>query len=221
MKKLFSFFIAIILAYGLNSCNLNNSEGPNELGGSTNIPLAQVGNTFSLSAKVAGQQVDLNDTMEITKNEGGLQTIKVKATVPDDPKLQQYASYLPAFVFDSPGHINTEFKIKMTSEGIQDFFNKDQKAHTLVKYDCKVGDKYQLTKSNGVTITRTVTAKSDKDDFPYAFWNIKTVTVEQDSRIPGVKKIVYRANHKFGLVWVSFEMEDGTSNSSYIFTTNY
>ncbi len=217
MKKLFLFFIAISLAYGLNSCNTTNNEGPNELGGSTDITIAQVGYHFALSPRIDGVPIDLKDTLEVIKNEGGIQIIKVKATVPNDPKLQQLAGYLPASVFDEQGNINTEFKMKMTSEGIQDFFNKDQKAHTLVKYDCKVGDKYQITKSNGATITRTVVAKSDEDDFDYGFYKIKTITVEQDSRIPGVRKIVYRANHKFGIVWVSFEMEDGTSNSSYIF----
>lgn len=217
MKKIYFLCLLMSVTLGLSSCNLTDSEGPNELGGSTDIPIAQVGYNFALSTKIDGVHIDLMDTLEVIKNEGGLQIIKVKATIPDDPKLQQFASYLPAFVFDEPGHINTEFKIKMTSEGIQDFFNKDQKAHTLVKYDCKVGDKYQITKSNGATITRTVVAKSDEDDFDYGFYKIKTITVEQDSRIPGVRKIVYRANHKFGIVWVSFEMEDGTSNSSYIF----
>lgn len=216
MKKIFFLVCSLALTFGLNSCNLTDSEGPNELGGSTDIPIAQVGYNFALSTKIGGEYCDLKDTITVVKNEGGVQIISVKATVPDDPTFKQYASYLPSFVFDEPGHINTEFKIKMTSEGIQDFFNKDQKAHTIVKYDCKVGDKYQITKSNGVTITRTVVAKSDKDDFPYGFMNIKTITVEQDSRIPGIKKIVFRANHKFGLVWVSFEMEDGTTNSSYI-----
>ncbi len=221
MNKVFLFFMSISLSLVLYSCNLVDNEGPNELGGNTDIPIAQVGNTFWVSTNFNGTSYDLKDTIEISKNDAGVTTIHVKATIPDDPKLKQYASYLPAFVFDENGNIDTEFKMKMTSEGIQDYFNKDQKPHTMVKYDCKVGDKYQLTKSNGKTITRTVIAKSDEDDFDYAFFKIKTTTIEQDSRIPGVKKIIYKTNHKFGLVWVSFEMEDGTSNSSYVFTSNY
>ncbi|MEI7828498.1 MAG: hypothetical protein WCI31_01945 [Prolixibacteraceae bacterium] len=40
---------------------------------------------------------------------------------------------------------------------------------------------------------------------------IKTMTVEQDSRIPGVNKIVYITNHKYALVAVVIYMNDGTS----------
>jgi len=154
MNKFFLFFMSISLSLVLYSCNLIDNEGPNELGGNTDIPIAQVGNTFWVSTKINGTSYDLKDTIEITKNDAGVAIIHVKATIPDDPKLKQYASYLPAFVFDENGNIDTEFKMKMTSEGIQDYFNKDQKPHTMVKYDCKVGDKYQLTKSNGKTITR-------------------------------------------------------------------
>jgi hypothetical protein len=41
--------------------------------------------------------------------------------------------------------------------------------------------------------------------------SIKTVDVEQSSNIPGVKKITYFTNHKFGMVAVRVTMEDGTT----------
>jgi hypothetical protein len=66
-----------------------------------------------------------------------------------------------------------------------------------------------------------VTAVSSTDDY---FWNwmyIKTVTVEQDSRIPGVARIVYNANHKFGLVGVDIYMEDGSVVKVPIYPYNY
>ena len=88
---------------------------------------------------------------------------------------------IPANLKDMSGKINTEVKFKSTSAGIQDYFNKDQKLHTLVKYDCKVGDQYQLKKSDGAIITRTV--KAVNDDFPYgSFLMAKTTLIEQDSR---------------------------------------
>ncbi len=136
-------------------------------------------------------------------------------------KLKQMLDLIPVQLADNNGQIETEFKMKVTSEGIQDYFNKDNKAHTLVRYNCKVGDKYELTKSNGMTITRTVTAISTENDFDYGLMQIKTITIEQDSRIPGVKKIVFKANHKFGLVHVSFEMEDGTKAGTYVYTKGY
>lgn len=77
-----------------------------------------------------------------------------------------------------------------------------------------------MSKSDGKTITRTVTARSDVDDFPYGFYYIKTITIEQDSRIPGIQKFVYRANHKFGIVYLEIYLEDGSKVSSYIFAPN-
>ncbi|MEN6512045.1 MAG: hypothetical protein ABFD00_09485 [Chloroherpetonaceae bacterium] len=223
MNKFFLFFISISLSLVLYSCNTVDNEGPNELGGNTDIPIAQVGNTFWLSTNFNGTYYDLNETIEITKKDGGVVIIHLKATIPDDPNLKQFASYLPPYFFDENGNIDMEIKVKMTSEGIQDYLNKDQKPHTLVKYDCKVGDKYQLTNSDGTTITRTVTSKSDKEDFLHGSVKIKTIKIEQDSQdfgIPGIKKIIFKANHKFGLVWVSFEKEDGTSYSSHVFSSN-
>jgi hypothetical protein len=78
-----------------------------------------------------------------------------------------------------------------------------------------------MSKSDGKTITREVIARSDEDDFPYGFYEIKTITVEQDSRIEGIKKFVFRANHKFGIVYVEVYMEDGTKISSYVYPQNY
>jgi hypothetical protein len=91
----------------------------------------------------------------------------------------------------------------------------------LVKYDCNVGDTYKLTKSDGTTITRTVTQKSTTDDFYYGGILIKTMTIEQDSRIPGIKKIIYKVNHKFGLVYLTAVAEDGSSIGGYLSPTNY
>ena len=83
----------------------------------------------------------------------------------------------------------------------------------IVNYSSSVGDKYVLTKSDGTTITRTVTANSTVDDYPVMGGTmlIKTMTVEQDSRIPGVNKIVYITNHKYALVAIVIYMNDGTS----------
>lgn len=205
------------------SCDslFNTNEEPNELGGDTeNIPISEVDNHFTGTVKIDNQYCEVGEDIYIEKNDKGIITLKFKANIKDYPQLKELVNLIPSDVIDSQGNINAEFKMKVTSEGIQDYFNKDGKPHTIVKYNCKVGDKYELKKSDGTTITRTVTAVSDQNDFPYGLLLIKTITVEQDSRIPGVKKIVFRANHKFGLVFVEFQMEDGTNASSYIFSQN-
>lgn len=94
----------------------------------------------------------------------------------------------------------------------------DNKAHTLIKYDCKVGDSYTLTKSTGRVLTRTVTARSDKDDFPFGLWMIKTITAEQNLGVYGVRKFIYRANHRFGIVHVIAIMDDGDTAKTYLYS---
>lgn len=224
MKISYLISLIILSAFFFISCDKLNStdekKDANTIGGDTNIAEAQPGNEFSTSASIGDKYYNIGASAKVLKNENGVATMKLVADLSKVPELKKINDLIPASMKDSLGRISTEVQFKMTSEGIQDYFNKDHKAHTIVKYDCNVGDKYQLTKSDGKTITRTVTAKSTTDDFPYGFMNIKTITVEQDSRIPGVRKIIYRANHKFGLVHFEVVMEDGTSAKSYLYSKN-
>lgn len=226
MKKIIFLFFVVSLLLSAVSCNeINNifgikKEEPNQLGGSGNIPIAQVGNTFGISPRIGDKTIDLNEKIKITKNENGLVTMDVECDIPNIPELKPYIDKIPPSII-SNGKIKTQLKFKITNEGIQDFFNKDEKPHTLVKYNASVGDEYKLTKSDGKTITRKVIARSDVDDFPYGFFDIKTITIEQDSRIAGIKKFVFRANHKFGLVYLEAHMDDGSVLKSYVYTSNY
>lgn len=210
----------ILLGFLFFACDKEDSNDPNSLGGDVNTEISNVGDEFFLSVQVGNDYVDLNDTIKVVSNNNGLITFKIKANVSQSNKIKQLLDKIPGNVYDAQGNIDAEVQFKITTAGIQDFFNKDQKPHTLVKYDAKVGDQYKLTKSDGKTITRTVTARSDVDDFPYGFYYIKTITLEQDSRIPGIQKFVYRANHKFGIVYVEIYLEDGSKVSSYIFAPN-
>ena len=138
----------------------------------------------------------------------GLVTLNITGAIPTVGTA--LTNLIPASYKDAAGNLNVTGKFKNTSEGILDYTNSDSKPFVLVNYSSNVGDKYVLHKSNGQTITRTVTAKSTTDDYPYGMLMIKTMTVEQDSRISGISKIRYYANHKFGLVGIEFVMEDGT-----------
>ena len=220
MKNLLSILALLFFTLIFVGCS-DDDEEPNEVGGETNIPINQVGNEFSTSVNVNGNYVDLNEDIKVVSNDNGFVVLDVSADLTGSPALAAINDMIPAQMKDASGKIKTQVGFKITSEGIQDFFNKDQKPHTMVKYDCNVGDTYSVTKSDGKTITRTVTAKSDQDDFPYAFMYIKTITVTQDSRIPGVSHFEYRFNHKFGLVHFKMVFEDGTSASSYVMTQNY
>jgi len=215
-----SLVVMVTLA-GL-SCSSTTEDIPlDTLAGDTNVPQAQVGNVISLgTVKLGADSVDIAARMTITKNEGGLVTARVTADPTKDPRIAKYAALIPSSAKKADGTIDTEVKFRVTTEGVQDFFNKDGKPHTVVKYAGNVGDTYKISKSDGTVITRTIVAKSDKDDFPYGFFDIKTMTVEQDSRIPGIKKIVIRANHKFGIVHVEAVADDGSTMSSYVLSKN-
>ncbi|MFA5805232.1 MAG: hypothetical protein WC879_11355 [Melioribacteraceae bacterium] len=226
MKKLFWFLPMLILLAVLLSCDkinsiLNDNKDPNSIAGDTNLPLNQVGNTVTTSVKVGNNSYNIGESIKIIKSENGVATYKVTADLTKAPDLLKINDRIPSAYKDASGKIIAEVKYKITSEGIQDYFNIDGKAHTIVKYDGNVGDIYQMAKSDGKTITRTVTAKSTNDDFPYMGMYIKTMTTEQDSRIPGVRKFVYRTNHKFGLVYVEAQLEDGSKASTYLYPSNY
>lgn len=211
----------VVVALSALGLSCSSTEEANDLGGDPNVPIAQVGNVVSLgSVKVGSDTVDIGATMTITKNEGGLVTARVTADPTKDPRIAKYAALIDASAKKPDGTIDAEVKFRVTSEGVQDFFNKDRKPHTVVKYSANVGDTYKLTKSDGVVITRTVVAKSNEDDFPYGFMNIKTMTIEQDSRIPGIKKFVVRANHKFGIVHVTAVADDNSELSAYVLSRN-
>lgn len=213
MHRFLSLFFATLLL--LSACKKDKST---TIGGDTDIPLNTIGNTFGTTVNINGEYFDPNEDITLISNDNGVITLKVKANLPPGNPL---ADLIPAEYKDAEGNLDCNIRFTNTSEGIMDYFNLDQESFVLVRYDAKVGDTYKLKKSNGVTITREVTYKSTDDDFPYGFMYIKVIDVEQDSRIPGVSKIVYHTNHKFGLAGVEIFMEDGTSSSMLIYPMDY
>jgi len=194
----------------LASCNWLDSKkdsgSSSSIGGTADIPINTVGNTFSNSVIAGGQMYQ--GSIAITSVTDGVATVQFKAAIPANiPALQG----IKAKYKDASGNLVCEGKFKMTDAGILDYNNLDHKPFVLVKYDAEVGDKYTLQKSDGSEIVREVVRKSTTDDFYWGGMLIKTIDVEQTSNIPGVKKITYFTNHKFGLVLVRVEMEDGSN----------
>ena len=207
MKRIFSILTVVSL---LVSCNLlpDTKISSTDVGGDTNLTMNATGTKVSTSIVVGSTAYPASAT--VTSNVNGVITADIKATLPKNNSL---VNLIPANLKDASGNLSTTGKYKNTSEGILDYTNKDGKPFVIVNYSSSVGDKYVLTKSDGTTITRTVTANSTVDDYPVMGGTmlIKTMTVEQDSRIPGVNKIVYITNHKYALVAIVIYMNDGTS----------
>jgi hypothetical protein len=203
MKTIFFLFAFALV---LTSCKKQDSnDSSSSISGSSSIPINTVGNTFTNSVVVG--TASYQGTISITKVTDGVATVQFKSAIPSNIPILQG---IKAKYKDASGNLVCEGKFMMTDAGILDYNNKDHKPFVLVKYDANVGDKYTLQKSDGTTIVRQVVRKSTTDDY---YWNgliIKTIDVEQSSNIPGVKKITYFSNHKFGLVAVRVEMEDGS-----------
>ena len=207
MKRNICFLAVLSL---LVSCNLlpDTKVSSTDVGGDTNLSMNATGTKVTTNVQVGNTAYPASAT--VTSNVDGVISMDLKATMPKNNSL---VNLIPASMKDASGNLSTSGKYKNTSEGILDYTNKDGKPFVIVNYSSSVGDKYVLTKSDGTTITRTVTAVSTTDDYPVMGGTmlIKTMTVEQDSRIPGVSKIVYIANHKYALVAIVIYMNDGTS----------
>jgi hypothetical protein len=217
MNKLSFFLIGLTLL--ATSCKKDSaSDSSNSIGGSTAIALNTVGNEFAGYVKLGTSIFDGGESIKITSVSNGITTVNCTGTIPANTPL---TDLVPASFKDGTGKLNVNLKFKNTSEGILYYTMEDNQPFTLVKYDASVGDKYILNKSDGKKITRTVTAKSTTDDYLWGGMLIKTVTVEQDSRIPGVCSIVYQANHRFGLVSVKIIMDDDSTYELVLSPTTY
>jgi hypothetical protein len=195
----------------------SDSKSSDSIDGTTDIPINTVGTTFANNVVVGF--TSYQGSIGITNvSADGVATVKFQAAIPANVPILQG---IKAKYKDSSGNLVCEGKFKMTDKGILDYNNKDHKPFVLVKYDGKVGDKYTLEKSDGTTIEREIIRKSDTDDFLWSGMLIKTIDVEQSSNIPGVTNITYFCNHKFGVVAVRVNMEDGTKPQLNLVPSQY
>lgn len=240
-SNIFIFLIMVVLFFSCES-----AVGPNDIGGDTNIKLTQVGNDFGFYLEGSFSDAfnqNVKDSIIIIKNDNGIITLKgIFATsreklkkldtllgtynLPENIKHQFVDYYLDRFdaQIDTSNSenwlLNFESKLKVTSEGIQDFFyaNGDiSKPFTIVKYSSNVGDKYEFTTKEGKKIVREVVQKNPTEDWELVFWRVKTIRVEEKlDDDPLFAKITYIANHKYGLVGIILNKKDGTVISSTV-----
>lgn len=204
MRVYFYFLFAVIIT--LSSCK--ESLGPNEIGGSNDVPFAKVGERnaasidlgeFSPSLGYVGIDFFVIENRNgITLSKGHFETdtafthridtIIGTSTLPQQVKSALRERAIRAFqiVIDSADKNNLKFdfyiKTKVTTDGIQDFLHSDgdeSKPFTIVKYSAKVGDKWDFVDKDGNRFVREVTYRSSTDDFPISFWLIKVIKVEE------------------------------------------
>lgn len=213
MKKLVTmltfFFIGILSV----SCDDSSDNDPNVLTGSqSDMGLVGV-DVSSSSIEIAGVG---NFSAEVESLENGISSYTAQANV-SNSLLKNMISNFPGVVIDGNTVSIDNFQIQQTTGGIKCMTGP--LAGVLVNYDSAVGDTYTTTTSGKV---RTVVSKSTEDDYPYGFYLIKTIQVEStlgnSVGIAGVNNITYIANHKFGMVGVKVDFEDGTSAKFPIYT---
>ena len=192
MKKTKGFFaVLLVVLIGGVACNLIDGDKEETDPDKT---IGKVGNYWGMYV----DNEDLGD-VTITQNNNG----NVVAT------------------FDYDGGTHT-IEGKITSNGISDYVysNGDKsKPFTLVKFDAKVGDKWEYNVGDK-KVVREVVRKSTEDDVEYLFWLVKTIDVEEtipsgtlvNGSASQIKKILWKFNHKFGFIEATVTKTDNTES---------
>ena len=212
MKKIPLF---LLLLFAIGSCKKAKLDA-NDIGGDTNIALTEVGRQSSVYLNMGGSYV--SGSMVVTSNNGGIVNYHLVANLTGNPDSAMITGLVPAEFKNPQGEIEADFKFNITSEGIVDFFI-DQKPRLLVKYDDNVGAAYSFTATDGNNFVRTITEKTGIDEWPLGWMLIKTVKVEEDlpANDYNVTSVTYRANHKFGLVYIEAATSLGATISMDIY----
>lgn len=217
-------FIAtvVVATFSITSCKKEGGEGGGSLRGNTDIALTQVDSVTSISVTVNGESVPMDVDVKVVSNDKGMVTYGATVnlnSVPDSfvnalatmaPALIDY--YNPKdvnFNISPSGELTFSFKVKVTSEGMQNYFVEGKP--WTAKYGDPVGTQYKVERDNGDVLTSTVTEKTGQDDWSYGFMYIKTSKLEYNAPVsdPVLDNVSYRINHKFGLVYLKIVGKDG------------
>lgn len=205
MKKYSVLLSAFILLVLLFSCNDPIDGTKIQLSGTTS-EIGKVGATVgSSSVEISGVS---NFTATVKSLEDGVSVYDGSATV-KNTMLKNLLTNIPGITINGNTVTGTGIKFKQTVDGLQ--FLSGPTAGVWFKYSSSVGDTYPVGTTGEV---RTVISKSTQDDYPYGFYNIKTIQVEESPTYfstAGITNIRYIANHKFGLVGVVFTFSDNTT----------
>ncbi|MFZ1705441.1 MAG: hypothetical protein WAT79_13925 [Saprospiraceae bacterium] len=215
-----TFLPVLLLISMFTAVSCTKEDANTELGGNTDILLTKVDSVSGVYVTYEGSNIGSTE-MKVVSNIKGEVTYTVTMdlnSIPNDlkikaldliPKLSQYYKLGPLTVMPD-NKVKMDFTLKITSEGYLDYFT-DGKPWTMIKYEDGVGTQYSILNNKGQTVTKTITEKTGIDEWPFAFFNIKTTLVEHvtPSDHPVFNKISYRMNHRFGLVYIELELKDG------------
>jgi PBP1b-binding outer membrane lipoprotein LpoB len=202
-KSLITLLLAIVILTGCKK------EG-GVLGGST-TPMGQVGNTFNVYPLASVPGVG-DITVEVIDLVDGISTLQYNVPI-TNVKLSNIFNALAAISPSQVDFANDTLKgnisLRFTNEGISSVYKNGELI--IAKYNAKVGDEYKM-KFGDNTVKHTVVDRSTEDDFWWAGGLIiKVIRVEATGHnLPGLDKITYYLNHRFGLVGITLHFADST-----------
>ena len=204
-KVLFLISSLLVTAILINSCDKEDTKPTVPVVEHITGTQSTYGNVGAQVTVAAGAVEGVGEiTGTVTENVNGVSTVNLSATVTDDFILQ-LVNNVGGFTVNGNNVTAPTLKIKATSEGFESIQGFDP--GILVKFDSEVGDKYNTAWGN----VRTVTHKSTTNDYYWDGMNIKVLKVEEPKSSDGVTKIIYYANHNWGIVGVEFVFETGNS----------
>ena len=174
----------------------------------TQSPMGSVGETLTFSS---GSIVGVSSfTASVTAVTNGVSTYSGSAIV-TNAAILNILSNIPEMTIHGDTVSSVNMKFRSTVNGIE--LCSGPTPGILAKYDSNVGDTYPIGTTGKV---RTVTAKTGLDDYYWGGMYIKVMQVEETpnySKSTAVTKITYISNHKFGLVGIKVNFDDGTSTT--------
>lgn len=212
MKTKYNIILCTILISTLMmSCDLLNSDGKS-IGGDPS-PMGEVNNDFGVM--VSSIPGVTNASAKVTARDGDVSTVTYSVKITDPTLLNMVKAMPDVIVTGDNATVSRDYRI--TTNGFQSVYEEGNL--TIVDYDAKVGDKYSI-KHDGKTITREVKSVSKTDDYAWGFMDIKVIKVEETGRnIPGLSKVEFVANHKWGMVGVVLHFEDGSQKTIGLMST--
>ena len=227
MKNFKSILFYLLVVVGVvllaTACEKEDSGGSGaKLGGDTNLPVNQVGSTINGNVRIGSTNTPAQ--FKVVGNNNGVVTVEMGFKIPSN-MVNNFKSVAEAFwgvdyasnestLIDANNNFKGTFNLVNSSEGVAIVNSKGDHA-IIMKYDVKQGDSWSYKKKNGKSVKMNVAHKSSTDDYNYSGMLIKTVQVERESKEPGVSKIVYIGNHRFGLVGMELYLEDGSVTRVY------
>jgi hypothetical protein len=187
-----------VLVLSFSGCE----KGKTSIGGSQSA-IGEVGVTVE-TAGTSGFGVS-NAIAEVVALEKGVSEYSGSATV-TNAAIKNMLSNAPGVTISGNTVTVTGVKMKVTTDGIESV--EGFHPGVIVDYNAKVGDTYPMKGNNR---SRKVVSRSTDDDYFWGGWMlIKVIEVEEPTNSMGIARTTYWANHRWGMVGIEFELDDGT-----------